>query len=199
MSGRGPMKIGSGRAEEHRMDGGNILTGLEHDHERTRELLTLMGAELARIESGDSDDVELVRDIMQYLTHYPELVHHPLEEELGRHIFEEAALVRIGPRLADEHAALARAGAEFLDIVARVVDGGLASRADIAAQGQRYVELYRAHLAWEEADVFSALVRLNAVTLQCVAKRVERSLDPLFGPVRQDEYAHLWRHIQQQR
>jgi hemerythrin-like domain-containing protein len=52
-------------------------------------LLGLLEAELDRFSRGKAPDYELMLDIMFYMTHYPDVLHHPKED---------LAFARIGAR-----------------------------------------------------------------------------------------------------
>lgn len=54
-----------------------ILEDLRQDHRNMALLPDLLDCECDRIREGSPADLELIRDIMQYMTTYPDAVHHP--------------------------------------------------------------------------------------------------------------------------
>jgi len=52
------------------------------EHVNFAKLLNLLEAELDLFHKGDSPNYELMLDIMFYMTHYPDVLHHP-REDLG--------------------------------------------------------------------------------------------------------------------
>src|SRR5437764_9416252 len=50
------------------------------DHVNFSNLLNLLEGQLALFRDGASPDYELMLDIMYYMTHYSDVVHHPREE-----------------------------------------------------------------------------------------------------------------------
>jgi hemerythrin-like domain-containing protein len=138
----------------------DLLEQLRIDHDNARRLLDLLAAELANVRREEPADFTLMRDIMQYLTHYPDLVHHPAEEELVQRLCEvsteRAGLQRrlVRQRIGADHRNLSEKGRAFFDTVSRVVDGGLTARADLVGTGTAYIEAQRAHMDWEEHHLF---------------------------------------------
>lgn len=115
---------------------------------------------------GCGDDVEVSRlhDIMRYVSHYPDLFHHPREEVLFRR------LRRVSPRFADainhasrEHKEL-RALADRIDGLVQGMEGDeVIDRRQLVQQIREFIALGRRHMEREECELFRpALVKLDA-------------------------------------
>ena len=50
------------------------------EHVNFAQLLDLLEAELDLFHGGDTPNYELMLDIMFYMTHYPDVLHHPRED-----------------------------------------------------------------------------------------------------------------------
>ncbi len=62
------------------------MNGLRGDHRNMALLLDLLDAEIDRLADSEEPDYDLVRDIMLYVTEYPDVVHHPKEDIVYRHL-----------------------------------------------------------------------------------------------------------------
>lgn len=180
----------------------DLIRQLREDHRNARQLLQILSKALDRVAAGERSDYELLADIMRYLTQYPDLIHHPAEEELMER-FQKAGrtlsdVERVKRRLGDDHRLLAEQGRSFRHALGQVVDGGLALRDDLVETGKRYVEAQHGHMTWEESEVFERANDLAPPALDAVEKALASSTDPLFGPVLAEEYRNLWSYIQSQ-
>ena len=186
------------------MEKPTLLEQLKADHVNAYRLLDLLEAELDNVNQEEPADFALIRDIMQYMTHYPDLVHHPTEERLVRQLCADCSqrtqrqrhLVR--QRISEDHQLLAERGREFLEAVSRVVDGGLALRADVLDAGKSYIRGQRSHMGWEEAHLFLPAAELGTSVLSELQRSLLQESDPVFGPILAAEYASLWKYIQDQ-
>lgn len=178
-----------------------VMEQLELEHRNVAKLLDLLERELGKIREATSADFELVHDVMHYMTHYADDTHHPKEDLMFRRLQARAPAegADVIERLGREHRALAEKGAAFLEQVSQVVDGGMVLRTDIEAAGNDYAAFMRAHMAFEDGEAFPLAVRLLAdEDWDAVEKAFAASQDPVFGPIRRDDYARLLAHIEQQ-
>jgi hemerythrin-like domain-containing protein len=176
------------------------VDGLEADHRNFARLLDRMAGDLDRIRAGSSADFELLRDMIHYMTRFPDLVHHPTEDELLARLGRaRPELSPLGEDLAAEHRKLAETSLAFLASVEQVVDGGLTLREELLAAGESYVDQQRRHMRWEEETLFPRVRgTLTAREARAVSAELEARGDPLFGPVLAEEYRALWEHIARQ-
>ncbi len=63
-----------------------LMSGLRTDHRNMALLLDLLDLETERLAASGEPDYDLVRDIMLYMTEYPDVVHHPTEDFIYRHL-----------------------------------------------------------------------------------------------------------------
>ena len=85
------------------------LAHLQIDHRNMRQLLRVLEEELQAHASRGSADFDLMKQILAYTLHYPNLIHHPREEALFRRLLERdpASKAMVGD-LTREHEDLAR-------------------------------------------------------------------------------------------
>jgi hemerythrin-like domain-containing protein len=57
-----------------------LMNDLRGDHRNMALLLDLLDAQIDRLSASEEPDYDLVRDIMLYMTEYPGVVHHPMED-----------------------------------------------------------------------------------------------------------------------
>lgn len=176
-----------------------VMSGLRSDHRNMALLLDALDAEIDKLAASGEPDYGLVRDIMLYVTEYPDIVHHPKEDIVYRH------LKSLRP---DIHTSLARVEADHKYIE----DWGLTLKHDIAALSEgadtghdelvvelrQYMEQLREHMYWEETELFSLADELQHYGdwSEVVLANNEVS-DPLFGSPVERKYRSLLTSIQQ--
>ena len=176
-----------------------LVDELSQDHRNIRELLGLLARELDAVGDASGGNFELMRDIMIYMTRYPDRTHHPKEDLM----FERMRERGVAPdtegtieKLLREHAALAEKGNAFRDMLVSVVDGALVEREALVAAGRDYAEFLGYHATLEDETVFVVAVELlDEADWSAIEKAFEAQSDPVFGPVVQHEFRTLYEHI----
>lgn len=147
---------------------------------------------------GEDVDVSRLHDIMRYVSHYPDLFHHPREEVLFRR------LRRVSPRFADainhatrEHKEL-RALADRIDMLVQTLEADqVLDRRQLVQQLREFIALGRRHMGREEAELFRpALAQLDAETWEHVIEDYA-ALSPEMDGNRdmQESYARLYEEV----
>ncbi len=176
-----------------------LMRSLHQDHRNVRDLLDLLARELDEVAGAGGGDFELMRDIMVYMTRYPDNTHHPKEDLM----FERMRRRGVSPdtertieTLRREHGALAEKGNAFRDMLIGVVDGALIEREVLVDTGRDYVAFLRHHAALEDETVFVEAVNLlDDGDWSAIEAAFEAQLDPIFGPVVRHEFQALHEHI----
>lgn len=193
-----------------------IISRLCEDHRNVDRLLDVFERKIDALDKGSADvgDVELMCDIMSYMTRFPDRTHHPMEdliferlrarglapqteETIEKLLHEHVALAKKGEALRAmllrEHAALAEKGKGLR----RLEHGSKSERQTLAALGRDYAEFLRYHTRLEERTVFvEAETLLDDTDWSDIARAFEASDDPVFGPVVDRGFRALYRHIQ---
>ena len=179
-----------------------VIGDLNRDHRNIRDLLGLLAREIDAVDDASGGDFELMRDIMVYMTRYPDHTHHPKEDLM----FERMRKRGVAPdteatigKLLREHASLAKKGSTFRDMLTGVVDGALVEREALVAAGRDYTDFLRYHARLEDETVFiEALKLLDDTDWSAIERAFEAQVDPIFGPVVRHEFQALYEHIRNQ-
>ena len=137
-----------------------VLEQLYRDHRNMRELLAVVEVEIGDRPEGRPLDLELLRDVMDYMLNYPDLVHHPKEDLIYRRILARDPLARdeIGDLVAD-HAALAANARGIADALRFIGQDGELSRDWFEKLVRNYIDALHKHMEHEEQGVFSLALR----------------------------------------
>ncbi|HTS23215.1 MAG TPA: hemerythrin domain-containing protein [Casimicrobiaceae bacterium] len=175
----------------------DTLTLWHVEHVNFGRLLDLLERQLASFERGDSPDYELMLEIMYYMTHYSDVLHHPKEDLVFARIRErDANACATIDRLSGEHATLKRAGQELVQELDGVLDGSIMSRKRIDAAGRAYLAMLREHMRVEETEILPLAARLLGPSdWASIDAAIRQFHDPLFGTRTERRYAGLARHI----
>lgn len=176
----------------------NALGQLRADHKNFARLIELLDDQLAAASDEQRKaDFSLMQDMMQYMTRYPALFHHPREDLVfERLVARQASAKPHVDKLLREHRDLADKGEGFLRALRYVVDGELVPRETLESLGKEYLGSYRSHISTEEEQVFP-IVATNLLEEDWVAvnEGIEHMADPLFGEVIADDYRRLYEFI----
>ena len=160
-------------------------------------LLDLLEAELERFSRGKAPDYELMLDIMFYMTHYPDVLHHPKEDLAFARIAARNPAVRsVVDVLAKEHALLKREGDALVIALDDIVNGAITLRDHVEEPGRAYIAAFRRHIDTEEAHILPlAGALLHHDDWAAIDSALLKLDDPLFGKTRDERYAALRRRI----
>jgi hemerythrin-like domain-containing protein len=136
-------------------------------------------------------------DILDYLRHYPDRVHHPREDAaFALLVARDPGLELPIARRLQEHRVIAAAGASLLGLLRQVVDEAFVARSAVEAAAATYLVYYRHHLAAEEREVIPRAAELLApADWEVVAAAAPAGADPLFGADSAEGYRELRRTI----
>ena len=174
-----------------------LLDELRSDHRNMARLLDLLEKEGDEIYSDGAPNLELMRDVMRYMTVYPDAVHHPREDRLYAELRAARPEWAEGmSRISGEHRALEEQGAGLLDRLEQALAGDTDALGLVVTDALRYVDLLRKHMRWEESDLFKRLDRMVAEGHDAISKSVvvDRP-DPLFAGDVEERFKTLYRRI----
>ncbi len=147
------------------------------------KLLDLLEAQLAIYREGGIPDFDLMREMMDYTTSYPDRYHHPKEDPIFEKIREKGvAGTDLANDLLEEHRKGEERSKRFADPL-----GNLALEAEIPRRrfeelAREYLAFNRAHMEKEE-ETFLPLAEklLSDEDWAEIDARLAASEDPLFG------------------
>jgi hemerythrin-like domain-containing protein len=167
------------------------------EHANFAHLLDLLEKEVAAFHSGEQPNYDLMRDIVYYLRHYPDRVHHPQEDVVFGRIRERDPEIKPRvDRLKQEHRVIAAAGEQLLEHLDEVVADALEPRSFVETAAATYIAYYRQHLDAEDNDLIPRAARLmTPEDWAAVAAAVPTEPDPLFGEDVETHFRKLRRII----
>lgn len=175
----------------------NILEQLKTDHENVATLLDILDDQVERVRKAENADYDLMRDIMHYMTTYPDSFHHPMEDAMIEKLVERDPGNRdMALGVVKEHNDLARKSKSFLDMLLKVVDGEIVLRKDIVARGVDYIQFLRSHMQREEERLFPrAEAVLSEKDWKEISETIEHRRDPVFGEIVDAQYRSIYQFI----
>jgi hemerythrin-like domain-containing protein len=167
------------------------------EHVNFTRLLDLLDHQLAIFHAGGMPQYELMQDIMYYMTHYCDVLHHPKEDlvfaKLKARKKDLAAKV---DTLRAEHARLRELGEALVRDLDGVVNGSILPRERVEAAAGQYAAHLRNHMRVEETDILPwAAKLLHAADWSEIDGTISHIEDPLFGSTAEARYAALRDHI----
>jgi hemerythrin-like domain-containing protein len=180
-------------------DAEQLMSGLRGDHRNMVMLLDLLDTEIDRLATSREPDYDYVRDIMLYVTEYPDAVHHPKEDIVYRHL--KSLRPKIHPdleRVETDHQDIEESGLKLKNSIEAIsIDANL-DRGELIENFHHYSEQLREHMYWEEKNLFSLADELQHFGdwSEVVLKNNEIS-DPLFGSRVERKFLRLLAKIQQ--
>ena len=171
-----------------------VTDRLTEDHGNIGRVLSLMSIQLGFLSKANTKGLALLGTATNYLTHFPGILHHPLEELMFDSVQKSApAMAETHGRLVREHAALANAGVEFS---AGICLQQLTQDTDLPRlqqQGGEYITAYADHISFEEDQVLpQALEVLSQRQWTDIQTRFIFKRDPLFNRERLSLYENLY-------
>ena len=178
-------------------DVATLLGELRQDHRNMALLLDLLEAESELVSSDDEPDLELLRDIMRYMTVYSDAVHHPREDVVYEVMREHSPELAAGLEgVVDDHADIAALGGRLRADVEGAIAGSAVKRDRLLHDLRDYVDRLRRHMQWEEDDLFR---RADSLANESAGQRIDitglAGSDPLFGATAVPSFANLASHL----
>ncbi len=173
------------------------IRALIEEHARMAKLLDLLEAQLAIYREGGIPDFDLMREVMDSTTSYPDRYHHPKEDLIFEKIREKGvAGADLANDLLEEH----RKGEELSKRFAEAL-GNLALEAEIPRRrfeelAREYLAFNRAHMEKEE-ETFLPLAEklLSDEDWAEIDARLAAPEDPLFGEKVEKRYRALYESL----
>jgi len=171
---------------------------LRIDHRNLVILLDLLDAESTRLLADVEPDYELVKDIMTYMTEYPDAIHHPKEDLIYQYIHtRQEGLEESLQHIEDDHKSLDKASRAILRDIGAINDESATDRESIATALRKYSTDLRRHMFWEEKDLFELADSMrDDESWAELLKRHDDRHDPLFGRSVERRFQKLFNSIQ---
>ena len=175
----------------------NPVAFWHEEHANFAKLLNLLEGQLNLFHRSQTPNYALMLDIMCYMSHYPDLLHHPREDRAFEIVKQRIpALGALVDDLMSEHTIAVQNSTQLVSDLDSVVNGAILPRESVETPGREYIAHFRHHMAREEADLFPIVAKtLTARDWEVVNSAVKSVSDPLFGANAIQQYGALRREI----
>jgi hemerythrin-like domain-containing protein len=175
-----------------------ILEELREDHRNLARLLDLLEAECRDVPDDGEPDMELLLDIMHYMTVYPDAIHHPREDLVYTALREHCEDLAGGlENVPSDHREIAELGATLRKDVEAIISGAAVTRQHLLEDLVNYVGHLRRHMEWEETDLFpraDSLAKDNETATIDVSQHLGE--DPVFGATTARSFTNLLANLE---
>lgn len=165
------------------------------DHRQFQQLLDALENLLQELASEDRnpETLGLILDALDYLSVYPDMWHHPVEDLIFQRLeqkpLENRAALEVAQR---EHKEITFATRRMRELFYAVANDCAMERHRLFDATNYYIELQRQHIERENHLVFPMIEKhLSDADWQHVASALQRQRDPLFGPAVKMQYEVL--------
>ncbi|MEN8178687.1 MAG: hemerythrin domain-containing protein [Pseudomonadota bacterium] len=177
-----------------------ILQKLKRDHVNLLRLLDLLSNELDLLSAGEESNFDLKIELLDYIEHYAEQVHHPTEDLIYVAVLPqikdgEGLLLRLGR----EHGELIGMARRFRETLEGIVQGEVLTREEVDIRGREFLALQRQHINLEEEEIFPLLdAHLTPEKWQELESKVPKEEDPVFTWQNYNRFRSLIDYLQAQ-
>lgn len=174
-----------------------ILDSLLAQHGNLSKLVALLERQPSLEPDPGAPNIGLLLDVMVYLTSFPDVSHHPLEDRIAERLLARGALDgELCAELEAQHARLARQGTDLLRDMEGAMRRESMSMELVALNIRLYAERLRHNIAFEELVLFPAAARhLGEEDWQAVGLAQGPATDPLFSSGADGRFEDLRRVI----
>jgi len=174
-----------------------VIDRIHLDHRNTGQLLRIMEQETDHFDTGEFTNLPLLSDIMHYFVNYPDLYHHPLEDQVFALLKKKTpAFAARVDKLYSEHVSMGEASESLLELVTELQGNAVTPRTRVVQAFRDYLRQYREHMDREEKELLPAAEKaLETADWSLLEKHYATNADPLFGKVLQRQYQSLYKVI----
>ncbi len=174
-----------------------IMDKLHEDHKNYVKLLKLMDSLLTGLKQGSDKGYRELYLIMNYMTRYPDIFHHPYEDIIFAELetLEGVDIDEI-ERLKAEHSKIYHESRALLDELDAVVNGHIVEKERIQELAQQYTDSLREHMNTEESKIFPMINdRMTEASWDNISDSLKHVNDPIFDGPTSDEYKLIYNQV----
>jgi hemerythrin-like domain-containing protein len=175
-----------------------LIERLHADHLRLAGLVRLLNGEISLQVDPSAPDLALLVDVLYYLTRFPDVTHHALEDRIVEKLLQKNAFPTVlGHEIEAQHSTLIQQGHELLQDLEAATRKENMSQQLVEVHVRLYAERLRHNMIVEELTLFPAALRhlddedWNMIELLDVRGKPDPLLDGLEG----DRFKQLHRLI----
>ena len=167
------------------------------EHVNFGRLLDILEDQLDRFHVDQRPNYQLMLDILFYMTHYSDLLHHPREDLAFAKIKErDGSAGTLVDDLARQHQRIKQCGDELVADLEAIVNDSIFSREQVEVPGRGYIAHFRNHIKTEETRILPLAAKLlGDQDWSEIAQTIAHMDDPLFGGGAEQRYAALRQEI----
>jgi hemerythrin-like domain-containing protein len=175
-----------------------VLSFLQEEHRYMVDLLDVLEQAIERSDLRSESAHYLAQDVLNYMSSYPDAVHHPTEDVLFRHLGDALPAVRpLVRKQLREHELIE---AESYRLLGQLDEAVKSADRDVREAFRQKVHVYgkrvRAHMRREEEELFpSAATVLGAAEWSEIESLLEAAEDPLHGQRVGDRFRLLYEFL----
>ncbi|MCG5077956.1 hemerythrin domain-containing protein [Paraburkholderia tagetis] len=176
----------------------SIIDNLIAEHRRLERLVQLLDRQSLLRDAQAAANAALLVDALYYLTRFPDVNHHALEDRIIGKLLEKKVLAHeLGSELSAQHETLAFQGHELIQDLESMVRDENMSRELLEFRIRLYAERLRHNMAVEELTLFPVARRhLDSGDWASILQASPtRSADPLFQTPVHERFVQLHRVI----
>ncbi|MBT4939421.1 MAG: hypothetical protein HON14_09845 [Rhodospirillaceae bacterium] len=160
-----------------------VLDALRDEHRNFSRVLEILTREIALFEKAEEPDYDLVEKIVDYLSSFPDVSHHPKEDRLYQKLCaRDQKTAELMGDLEVEHLKLAKLTSEFAATLKNVLLDSEQPRDDFIAAAKEFINFFRSHIMLEELRFFPAAMRaLSPADWKEIEADLRDAEDPIFG------------------
>ncbi|MEH6442814.1 MAG: hemerythrin domain-containing protein [Oceanospirillaceae bacterium] len=174
-----------------------ILTTLHQDHINMSKLLTVLEHNLAQIRQGMTPDLKLMAEAIEYLGHYADLYHHPLEDILYSYfINKDDKLTSLINQCEREHRILKQKTEQILNPISVTLLDDMLPLEQILTAFEDFLIVEKQHINFEEGQLFPLIKQMaTADDWQKIAKKTWLKTDAMFHEFDSQQYSGIYQEL----
>lgn len=169
------------------------LARLHAEHANLERLVRLLDDHASVPKTPTFGDLGVVVDTVYYLTHFPDVSHHPLEDRIVEQLRGRQVLpAGFADEIEAQHVTLAHQGDALMRDLESAARGETLSWEIVSPNLRLYAERLRHNMAVEELILFPTARRvLENADWQVIDAALDTAQDPLFGARVDDRFRQL--------
>ena len=152
------------------------------------------------LHDGAEPDYELMCEMLDYMSNYSDIVHHPTEDIIFQRVMEKGTERRdVFDVLMRQHEAIGQLNRRFRQALDGILHEEVLLREDVEISGRQLIGTLRAHARLEDEEAFPiALQRLSDEDWLDIEARAPTLDDPVFGSPDPSRYRALYARLSAQ-
>ncbi|MGV6827734.1 MAG: hemerythrin domain-containing protein [bacterium] len=174
-----------------------LFEHLHRDHRNLSKLLRLLDDCVSLMERDEDPDYELMSDVIEYISTYPEAFHHPREDILYTFAVERDPAIRDDiDSILEQHVSLSKTTHVIREQLEAILNDAMVDRPKLIKLLRDFIDQQREHIRFEEAEVFPRIrAHLTTQDMESLDEQLPSRDDPLFGEKVETRFDSLYHQI----